>query len=165
MSVQAKTCFFTGSFPSFRKSNISRKVIVTATVRKGSSFIPFCPSDISMFCSVVRVGTASTTAANRMCMRRARTNRHRRFTSTDFVQFYTLRRADEATRIDFFLGTEGFTGTFFRLCVGRSSRVPVVLRVANLANIGARCSLCGVNIAAGFVAAQAAIHLVFMLAG
>ena len=72
-------------------------------------------------------------------------------TDTNLVQFGTLRRADGAIRIDFFLGAEGFTGTFFRLCVGRSLWVPAVLRVADLTNKGAGRSLCGGNIAAGFV--------------
>ena len=83
----------------------------------------------------------------------------------------TLRRADRAIPIDFFLGAEGFTGTFFRLCVGRILSVPAVLCIADFTDKGAGRSFCGGNIAAGFVAAQAAlsvgfaaIHLVFMLA-
>src|SRR5699024_4880372 len=53
--------------------------------------------------------------------------------------------------IDFFPGAEGFTGTFFRLCVGRSCRVPAVLCVADFTNKGAGRSLCGGNKVAGFV--------------
>ena len=72
-------------------------------------------------------------------------------TDANLVQLGTLRRADRAIPIDFFLGAEGFTGTFFRLCVGRSLWVPAVLCIANLANIGARRSLCGGNITAAFI--------------
>lgn len=81
------------------------------------------------------------------------TQQHRICTNANLVQFGTLRRADGAIRIDSFLSAEGFTGTCFRLRVGRSLWVPVVLCIANLANIGARRSRCGGNIAAGFVMA------------
>ena len=88
--------------------------------------------------------------------RQRRDGQHRSYTDANLVQFSTLHRADRAIRIDFFLGAEGFTGTFFRLCVGRSCRVSTVLCVADFTNKGAGRSLCGGNIAAGFV--------VFMLA-
>ena len=85
--------------------------------------------------------------------RQRRDGEHRSCTHANLVQFSTLHRANGAIRIDFFLGAEGFTGTFFRLRVGRSSRVLAALCIANLANIGARRSLCGGNIAAGFIVA------------
>ena len=85
--------------------------------------------------------------------RQRRDGQHRSYTDANLVQFSTLHRADRAIRIDFFLGAEGFTGTFFRLCVGRSCRVSTVLCVADFTNKGAGRSLCGGNIAAGFIMA------------
>ena len=125
-------------------------VIVKLTVGRFCT-VNLCPSSIFVFIAAVFCNLLTAYKQLNFAGSQSWCCQQQSCTDANLVQLGTLRRADRTIPIDFFLGAEGFTGTFFRLCVGRSLWVPAVLCIANLANIGARRSLCGGNIAVGFI--------------